>query len=110
WKVGGAVNVPIVEDKLAIRVSALTDQVDDGYGTITKTRTAIAGAYAGNKWMDFQTHDEDVGQKDIDMYRIGITFEPTSDLRVLAHYERTAFYANAILLNYVTKPSSFGFY
>src|SRR5690606_6573615 len=32
-KVGGAVNIPLVEDVLAVRLVALSDQIDDGYGS-----------------------------------------------------------------------------
>ena len=104
-KYGGAVNLPIVEDMLAVRLAALSDEIEDGYGSQTVLRPAIADlpVYAGSL-VDFETHKADAGQKDVQMYRVGITLDASEDLRLLVSYENNDFYANALLLNYVDGP------
>jgi len=104
-KVGGAVNIPLVEDVLAVRLVALSDQIDDGYGSQEVRRPAVAGlpVYAGTL-VDFQTTRKDAGQKDLEMYRIGATLNASEDLTFTLNYEQNDFYANALLLNYVSGP------
>jgi iron complex outermembrane recepter protein len=98
WKLGGAMNLPLIDGKLAVRLTALTDQVDDGWAKETVVRMPIAGLYPGNKWIDIQTHEEDVGKHDIDLYRIGVTYNATDALTFEAMWMRNAYYGNAPLI------------
>lgn len=103
WKVGGAVNLPIIEDKLAVRVTAQTDQVDDGFGEMNIEQNSIAGLYPGNEVLNAPSETRDAGQKDQELQRINATYNVTDDLTLMASFEKNEFYANALLANYVTQ-------
>jgi len=82
-KIGGAINIPIIEDKLAVRLAALNDKVDEGWQEVSlyngnPTQGAL-GDYIGERKN---------GTKDNDLYRASVTIEPTEDLRVLLAYEQ----------------------
>jgi iron complex outermembrane recepter protein len=104
-KYGGALNVPIIKDVLGIRVAALSDKLTDGFGSVTVNRSAVADLYPGNKWIDIQTHDEDAGERDNQLFRGHLTWNASDKFRTHLMYEYTDFYANAILINLVDAPA-----
>ena len=115
-KFGGAVNIPLVEDVLAVRLTALKDEVKDGWGSQIITPNAAipafgfpgtAAIYPGNPFHDITEHKADTGLKDIEMLRAGVTWNVSDDLTVLASYETVDFYANSILTNFVNQQDSF---
>jgi len=104
-KYGGAVNLPIVPDVAAVRLSFLSDENKDGWGSQTVTPIAFAPFYpADNPWVNFPTSRQDFGQKDVEMYRLSGVFTPTEDLSVELFYEQNEFYANSLLVNPFNSP------
>lgn len=101
WKLGGAVNLPIIEDKLAVRLTAQTDQIEDGFGEMNIVQNSIASFYPDNALLNQPSGKHKAGQKDQELQRINVTYNVTDDLSILASYEKNNFYANAILANYV---------
>src|SRR5690606_4827372 len=97
WKAGGAVNLPIVEDVLAVRLTALRDEVEDGYGEITLHQTGIPTQPS------FADHKEDAGTKSGKLFRIGITYDASDDLQILASFERSEL--DVTMLNYNTSTT-----
>lgn len=79
-KLGGAINLPIVEDVLAVRLSALKDEVKEGFGEVTLV-DAVTRANLGTK--------EAGGTKDAENYRIGVTWHAMDALNVLLSYDHT---------------------
>jgi iron complex outermembrane receptor protein len=104
-KYGGAINIPIIDDVLALRVAALSDKLDDGYGSVTLNRSAVAGLYPGNKWIDIQTHKEDAGTRDNSLFRANLAWNATDQLRTNLMYEYTDFDGTAILINPIDAPA-----
>ena len=104
-KIGGAINLPIIEDVLAVRLTALSDEVKDGFGRVTVTPTAVAPYYPGNDFLNFATETKKAGQKDVEMYRLNATYNASDDLTVLFFYEQNEFYGNALLLNAYDAPA-----
>jgi len=102
WKTGGAINLPLIEDKLAIRLTALTDQVEDGYGEITVRPTGIPTLPT------FAPHEEAVGTKDGTLYRLGITWNVSDDLSVQALYEQAKLDVTMFNYNLGTQPGFAG--
>ncbi len=103
-KVGGAINLPIIKDVLAVRLTALSDDLNDGYGSVTVNRSAVAGLYPGNKYIDIQTHKEDAGERKSTLYRVGMDWNATDKLDVSMMYEYDDWYSNAILIGLVDSP------
>ena len=68
WRVGGAVNIPIVADKLALRVAAM-HWSRDGFG-----KSKITGQRLGE-------------DKDDDLVRLSLNYEPSDNLRARVKYE-----------------------
>ncbi|MET0379202.1 MAG: TonB-dependent receptor, partial [Spongiibacteraceae bacterium] len=81
-KVGGAINIPIIDNMLAIRLSALKDQVDEGFQDVTLYQGDPTASNRGQ----IIGHRKN-GTYDNELYRVGITFEPLDNLRVLGFYE-----------------------
>lgn len=81
-KIGGAINIPIIPDMLAIRVSALQDKVDEGFQDVTLYQGDATATNLGQ----IIGHRKN-GTFDNELYRVGITFEPLDNLRVLGFYE-----------------------
>lgn len=81
-KIGGAINIPIIKDVLAIRLSAQQDKVDEGFQKVT--------LYDGNP-----THptfgtpigNRKNGTQDNKVYRLGVTYQPNDALRAFLTYE-----------------------
>jgi iron complex outermembrane receptor protein len=99
-KLGGAINIPVIEGVLALRLAALKDERTDGIGSMEVVRDEeVARMLAGNPYHDFATHRRDAGQKDSELYRVGVTWTPRQDLLVRVNHEKTDYYANALLYN-----------
>jgi iron complex outermembrane receptor protein len=83
WKVGGAVNIPLIEDVLAVRLVALKDTAN-GYGDVNvyahQTDPTNVPAYLG-------THD--VGDRDTEMFRTNVTWLATDSIDVQLGYEHS---------------------
>jgi iron complex outermembrane receptor protein len=98
-KVGGAINIPVIADVLAIRLAAQKDERKDGFGTQTiydRFTQAPTGETA------------DVGTRDNEVYRLGVTYDPTENLRVLLSYEQNSSYVTMASRNFSTEPSFTG--
>ncbi|MCX2982251.1 TonB-dependent receptor [Halieaceae bacterium IMCC14734] len=67
YNLQGAVSVPIIKDKLAIRIAALTDKRESGIENIVRNETDERGR---------------------DAFRIKLLWEPTDDLSMLFGYHR----------------------
>jgi len=102
WKAGGAVNLPIVEDVLAVRLTALRDEVEDGYGQITVAPTGLPGMPS------FAEYTEDVGTKSAKLFRIGATYDASDDLQILASFERSELDVTMLNYNTSTEPGFAG--
>ena len=116
-RLGGAVNIPLIEDVLAVRLTALSDETKDGFGSVLVKPAGpeLGGAfpglpalYPGNPYMDFEEARKDAGQSDMEMFRLGVNWQPDDRTSVLFAYERSDFYANALLINAVRPLPSFG--
>lgn len=92
-KVGGAVNIPVIEDKLAVRLSGIKDEVKDGYGDVTIYE---AGSALVNP---VSSHKEDWGTKDNELYRLGATLMATDKLTAYLNYEHNESYVTSIGYN-----------
>jgi iron complex outermembrane receptor protein len=82
-KIGGGINIPIVPDVLAVRLTALQDKVDDGYQDVA--------LYDGNPLSPTASQligTRTNGTKDNELYRLGLTLEPSDDWRILLSYEQ----------------------
>ena len=98
-KVGGAINIPLVPDVLAIRLAAQKDERKKGFGTLTiydRFTQAPTGETA------------DVGTRDNEVYRLGVTYDPTESLRVLLSYEQNSSYVTMASRNFSTQPGFAG--
>lgn len=98
-KVGGAINIPVIADVLAIRLAAQKDERKDGFGTQTiydRFTQAPTGETA------------DVGTRDNEVYRLGVTYDPTENLRVLLSYEQNSSYVTMASRNFSTEPGFTG--
>lgn len=83
-KIGFGVNVPIIDDQLAIRLTALSDEVNEGFQDIT--------IYEGSNplspsFLQPTGETAEGGTSDNELYRLGVTWEGIDNLRVLANYE-----------------------
>src|SRR5690606_10476872 len=81
-KIGGAVNIPLVEDVLAVRLAALQDKVDKGWQKVTvydsMPLSPTQGQAVGNRRN---------GTKDNELIRIGLTWQPSDDWNIQLGYE-----------------------
>ena len=86
-KIQGSINVPIIDDKLALRVVGGYDR-DDGYyhngacygpvtGFVPNKFNGVSGCLDGRR----------IGGRKVANARAKLLFEPTSNLRMLAQYE-----------------------
>lgn len=92
-KIGGAVNVPVIADKLAVRVVALKDENKEGYGEVSIYDAGISAAtFTG-------VTQEDWGTKDNELYRIGATLLATDKLTTYLNYEHNESYATTVSYN-----------
>ncbi|NKI16530.1 TonB-dependent receptor [Spongiibacter sp. KMU-166] len=89
---GGAINLPLISEKLAIRLAGQIDQKNDGHGRVVvyKRDDSAALPQPLNILNDYnQNVDsvEEVGTRDNDLIRLGVTLEATDSLRLLFSYE-----------------------
>jgi len=89
---GGAINLPIIQDKLAIRLAALIDQKNDGHGVavVKKRDDSSPLPQPLNILADYDqsvSSVEEVGTRDNDLWRLGATFQASDALRFLFSYE-----------------------
>lgn len=112
-KYGGAINIPLVQDMLAVRLVALSDEVKDGFGSQLVTPSPLIATlpfYADNSRLNFEPHRADAGQRKTEMYRVGVTFNPIDDLSILLNYDKNRLYANSLLMNYLGDAPAAGNY
>ncbi|MET0378759.1 MAG: TonB-dependent receptor [Spongiibacteraceae bacterium] len=83
WKVGGAVNIPLIPDVLAIRIAALKDTAN-GYGDVNvysyQIPSSAAPAFLAKK---------DAGFRDTEMYRLNLTWYAADNIDVQFGYEHS---------------------
>lgn len=93
YKIGGAINIPLIADKLAVRLSGVKDENKEGYGELAlyEIAPAVASPVATGK--------DDWGTKDNELLRVGVTFLPTEDLSVYVNYEHSESYVTTIAYN-----------
>jgi iron complex outermembrane receptor protein len=94
-KLGGAINIPLIEDKLAIRLAANKDENKEGYGDVTiydynALAQPVPTLTAGST--------EDWGTKDNEMYRANVTWNVTDQFVAYFSYEHTE--SEVISMNY----------
>jgi iron complex outermembrane receptor protein len=90
-KLGGAVNIPLVDNVLAVRLVALKDKAD-GYGDVNLYSmpiaaagdTATAAALAANPTF---LGRKEAGDRDTEMYRVNLTWQPADTVEVVFGYE-----------------------
>ena len=101
-KLSGAVNIPIVEDKFAIRVAA-QDISRSGYTTtyVVPRLTFVDGVTQPTSVVDTDDHDST-------SYRVSATFEPSEDLRFEAQLGGYDYSSNAALVANI--PGDLGAY
>lgn len=87
WNLNGAINVPVVEGKLAVRLVGSYGK-SDGYMRNGFTYGPITG-FAPNKWNDLEGGGDGrrVGGKDVFYGRAKVLWEPNPDLTALFQYE-----------------------
>lgn len=116
-RLGGAINIPLIKDVLAVRLTALKDDVKDGYGSVLVKPAGpelggvfpgLPALYPGNPYMDFEETRKNAGQRDSEMFRLGVNWRPNDSTNVQFSYERSDLYANALLLNTVRPLPNFG--
>lgn len=98
-KLGGAINIPVIPDVLAIRLAAQKDERKKGFGTLTiydRLTQAPTGETA------------EVGTRDNEVYRLGVTYDPSEDLRVLLSYEKNTSYMTMASRNMSGEPGFTG--
>lgn len=91
-RLGGAINLPLIQDRLAIRLAALVDQKNDGHGEVVVKQRDDSTPLPQplNILADYNQNIasvEQVGTRDNDVWRLGATFEATEALRFLFSYE-----------------------
>ena len=99
-KLGAAVNIPLVPDVLAVRLTALTDDMTDGYGKVRIHDPYTPGFPV--------VATRDAGEKDADMYRIGVTWLATDDLTIQSFYEHSELWMSRVTRNVSTTPPFLG--
>jgi iron complex outermembrane receptor protein len=104
-KAGGAVNLPILNDVLAVRLTALSDNLNDGYGSVNVNANPAGFLYPDNKWVNPKLGKVDAGERKSTLYRVGTTWKATDKLDVNMMYEYSDYYANAILMGLVDAPA-----
>ncbi|QQD17354.1 TonB-dependent receptor [Spongiibacter nanhainus] len=98
-KVGGAINVPVIPNVLAVRVVAQKDERKDGFGEIT----------VYDRFTQSPTGEtEDVGTRDNEVYRVGVTYHPTDALRLMFTYEQNKSYMTMASRNRSHQPGFTG--
>jgi len=96
-RLGGAINIPVIPNQLAVRLTALKDVQDKGFQDVT--------VYDGNLLSPTRGQvigHQNNGTKDNELLRLGVTWTPTDNLSVLFSYEHsesdmTMAYANTSL-------------
>ncbi len=81
-----AINVPLVDDKLALRVAAISQQ-SDGYYKNGKNSTDVLAFSGQFNRGDFVGDGRDLGGDDVFGSRIKLLWTPTDDLSILFQYE-----------------------
>jgi iron complex outermembrane receptor protein len=94
-KVGGAINLPLIENVLAVRLTALQDDIDDGFGS----QTIVSNNLPGLPDFGNPTVKRDAGVKDAEMYRLGATWFASDDLTLNMSYEESEMYVTNLLYN-----------
>jgi iron complex outermembrane receptor protein len=91
-KLGGAVNIPLIDNVLGVRLVALKDTAN-GYGDVNLYSKPIApygsptaAALAANPTF---LGKRDVGDRDTEMYRANVTWYVSEDFEVQAGYEHS---------------------
>lgn len=98
-KVGGAVNIPLIPDVLAIRLAAQNDKRENGYGELTLY----------DRFSQMPTGEtSDVGTRDNEVFRLGVTYDPSDALRVLLSYESNSSATTMAARNMSTEPGFTG--
>jgi iron complex outermembrane receptor protein len=98
YKVGGAVNIPLIEDKLAVRLSGVKDENKKGYGELSVYGLDSAGVVATSP------KKEDWGTKDNELIRVGVTFLPSDALSIFMNYEHSESRVTSISYNTSVDP------
>jgi iron complex outermembrane receptor protein len=81
-----AFNWPIIEDKLAFRIAALSQQ-SDGYYKNGKSSTNVGGFTAAAPYGDYVGDGRDLGGDDVISGRAKLLWTPTDRIDVLFQYE-----------------------
>jgi iron complex outermembrane receptor protein len=98
-KVGGAINIPLIPNKLAIRLAAQADKRENGFGEIT----------IYDRFTQSPTGEtSEVGTRDNEVYRLGVTYDPSEELRVLMSYEHNSSYMTMASRNFSGEPGFTG--
>jgi iron complex outermembrane receptor protein len=92
---GGAINLPIIQDKLAVRFAALVDQKNEGHGEVVVKKRSEGSPLPQplNIIEDYNQGEysvEEVGTRDNDLWRLGATLEASEALRFLFSYEENS--------------------
>jgi iron complex outermembrane receptor protein len=82
----GALNLPIIDDKLAFRLAAMS-QESDGYYKNGKSSQGVAGFAPPFDFGDFEGDGRDLGGDDAISARAKLLWTPTDDLSILLQYE-----------------------
>ena len=87
-KIQGALNIPLVNDKLALRVVGGYDK-DDGYYHNGACYGPVTGFFVANKFQGVSgcLDGRRIGGRKVANARAKLLFEPTPGLRMLAQYE-----------------------
>src|SRR5690606_18913571 len=83
-RLGGAINIPVIPNQLAVRLTALKDVQDKGFQDVT--------VYDGNLLSPTRGQvigHQNNGTKDNELLRLGVTWTPTDNLSVLFSYEHS---------------------
>ncbi len=99
YKVGGAINIPLIANVLAVRLAAQKDERQDGFGELT-IYDRFTQSPTGEK--------EEVGTRDNDVYRIGVTYDPTERLSATLSMERNSSYVTMASRNFSQQPGFTG--
>ncbi len=98
-KVGGAINIPLIPNKLAVRIAAQGDKRENGFGEVT----------IYDRFTQSPTGEtSEVGTRDNEVFRLGVTYDPSEDLRVLMSYEQNSSYVTMASRNFSEEPGFTG--